>query len=665
VSEARHQTSDPSDLQFADPEHLRLVMDATPIAILVVDGNGTLVRVNTRVETLFGYGREELVGRSLEMLVPQRFRGQHPGLRGAYLAEPTTRAMGGGRDLFGLCKDGSEVPVEIGLNPIRTEQGDFVLAAVIDITERKHSEELRMVSAIETQRRLDAEAARDRALDASQLKSQFVATMSHELRTPLNAIIGMSELLSATVLEERQREYVVAVNESAEALLCIIKSILDFSKIEAGKLELESREFDLTTVVEGAASALEPQARQKCMAVHTYIDPLIPAVVSGDNDQLRQILLNLIGNAVKFTERGHIVVRALLVETSSPQIVVRFEVQDTGIGIDVPIQGKLFEPFVQADGSSSRRYGGTGLGLSISKRLAELMEGEIGVTSELGSGSLFWFTARFTLPTAVAPSPNFPGAFAFVASQDEVFAQIVMRYLEAWGMQARRVSGAGELREALRAASARGAVDCVTLVDAEGAFAQEIAALLRSDEFAGNARLITIGADETVVKPLRQSALFESIVNALARGAQTAPQGEVPRAEPPGEDRGPILVAEDNSNLQELLVHQFSRLGYGVTIVADGVQAVDAVRRRRFAIVFMDCQMPNMDGFEATRLIRNEERRTGDHVPIIAVTANAFKEDREACLAAGMDDYLSKPVRINELRAMIDRWMVHPASSTT
>ncbi len=513
-----------------DPEQLGLVIDAAPIAIVVVDAGGVLVLVNEQACKLFGYDRAELLGARVEMLLPERFRRGHSGLRDGYLAAPRTRAMGAGRDLFGLRKDGTEVPIEIGLNPISTAQGDFTLTVVADITERKNGEELRR--------------QRDRALDASKLKSQFVATMSHELRTPLNAIIAAAELLSSTRLDARQRAFVETIDESAEALLAIISSILDFSKIEAGKLDLEACAFELEPLVEGAAAVLAQQARQKGLALYVHVDPAIRGAVLGDAHRLRQILLNLIANAVKFTASGRIVVRAYPLELTSDGANVRFEVEDTGIGVHPGILPKLFEPFVQGDSSSSRRFGGTGLGLSICKRLVELMQGEIGVTSEPERGSLFWFSARFSRPDA------------------------------AGAPQAPREDG-----EEPRAALAR------------------------------------------------PSAAYQ------------------------------VLVAEDNAALQDILIHQFAQLGVAVTIVGNGLEAVTALEREPIALVFMDCHMPEMDGFAATAAIRAAEAGTTRHVPIVAMTANAFKEDREACLAVGMDDYLAKPVRIGDLRRMLERWI--------
>jgi protein-histidine pros-kinase len=515
-------------------EHLRLIVERAPNANIVVDHAGIITLVNAQTERLFGYDRTELLGAPVDMLVPERFRGGHGALRASYHGTATARLMGAGRDLYGLRKDGTEVPVEIGLSPIRTPKGDFVLTSVVDITERKNTEEMRR--------------ERDRALDASNLKSQFVATMSHELRTPLNAIIASAELLSSTKLEERQRAFVETIDDSAEALLALISSILDFSKIEAGKLDLEARTFELEALVEGAAGVLAHQARQKGLRLHVHVDASIPGVLRGDADRLRQILLNLIANALKFTASGSVVVRAIPVETSSGHAVVRFEVEDTGIGIHPDVVPKLFEPFVQGDSSSSRRFGGTGLGLSISKRLAELMHGEIGVKSEPERGSLFWFTARFDRPSAAAAS------------------------------------------------------------------------------------------DPAAASP-------------SARALDRTPMTSVRR----------VLVAEDNESLREILVHQFAQLGVPVTVVANGREAVDAVRRDDVALLFMDCHMPEMDGFAATRVIRANEDGTARHVPIVAMTANAFREDRDACLAAGMDDYLAKPVRIADLRGMIDRWITEEA----
>src|SRR6202162_1739875 len=651
-----------------DREHLSLVVDAAPIAIVVADEKGLIPLVTAQAERLCNYRRGEMLGRQLEMLIPDRFRHGHPALRAGFHASPSTRPMGAGRDLFGLRKDGTEMPIEIGLSPFNTPDGAFVLATIVDITERKYAEELRLLTAREQRRRLDAEEDRDRALDASLLKSQFVATMSHELRTPLTTIIGMTELLGETSLEDGQRRYCEQIDEWPEALLAIINSILDFSKIEAGKVEVEERDFELQTVVESAAGVLAPQIRRKALRLHTYVDPSIPPAVLGDPGRLMQTLLNLIGNAVKFTQRGNVVVRALPVETSLRRAVIRFEVQDTGIGISAQVLPRLFEPFVQADSSSSRKYGGTGLGLSICKRLVTLMGGEIGVESELGRGSLFWFSVPFKRPSAVLASRKIFGVCALIVSDDPTFADIVARYLEAWGIASRRIRAATEIRAALESASAGTPAEWIAIVDADAADSAVVTAALSAAPEIGSSRIVAVGdEDNQMAQAPRQSEFFDRISDALGKTARIESITREARASRPRSAQPKwseaILVAEDNAGIQELLGHQLRALGIEAKLVSDGAEAVAALHRERFGAVLMDCQMPNLDGFEATRLIRDEERKSGRHTPIIVMTANAFKEDREACLAAGMDDYLAKPVRMETLRGMLERWL--PQSSET
>jgi len=623
-------------------EHLRLIVEGAPNANIIIDHDGNITLVNAQTEHLFGYARGDLLGAPVDKLVPERFRAGHADLRAGYHTSPSARPMGAGRDLYALRKDGTEVPVEIGLSPIRTPKGEFVLASVVDITERKSAEELR--------------SQRDRALDASQLKSQFVATMSHELRTPLNAIIATAELLSKGALDARQRAFVETIDKSAEALLEIISSILDFSKIEAGKLDLEARAFDLESVVEGAAAVLTRQIRQKNLGLHVFVDPSIPAVVSGDAHRLRQILLNLIANAVKFTARGRIVVRAIPVEVFGRHAVVRFEVEDTGVGIEPDVVPNLFQPFVQADSSSSRQFGGTGLGLSISKRLVELMHGEVGVTSTPDRGSLFWFTARFGRPSGLVATRRIFGVRALLLSEDDLFHDITTRYIEAWGIATHSARATQEAIRILRTVELEQHEDWVAVVDADTIDPADADMLAASG--VGPRGVILTGSDQPLAKPLRHSQLFDRIVESLDE--------EIP---PPRADAvvrssdaltGKVLVAEDNEGLRAILVHQFAELGVSVRFVANGKEAVSASQREPFDLVFMDCHMPEMDGLTATRAIRVDELGSGRHVPIVAMTANAFKEDREACLAAGMDDYLSKPVRIDDLRGVVARWITQP-----
>lgn len=639
---ARRATA--TQTEHGNEQLLAAVIEGSPFAKVLIDTRGRIALVNAQAEALFGYTRAEMLGRSIEMLVPERFRVGHPELRDSFGTAPVARPMGAGRDLYGRTKDGAEVPIEIGLNPIETSTESYTLAAITDITERRRSEELRRAHSGVQQHAAELEELNRELASASRFKTQFVATMSHELRTPLTAIVAAAELLGRAQLDERAQISVQTIGEAAEALLALINSVLDFSKVEAGKLELQLGPFEVETVVEGAADVVAQLARERGVTLYTYVEPRLPPLL-GDVERVRQILLNLLGNAVKFTERGHVVARVTAQPARAGEVRLRFEVQDTGIGIAPDVVAQLFEPFVQADGSTSRRFGGTGLGLSIAKRLVELMGGRIGVDSELGAGSLFWFTARFTPAGDPGRERTLDGVGGLIVSRDDTFAEIVARYMTSWSMASRRLTDRAEVERALHVPAPPGWVTIVDLDDEAG---------------AANClplRAIGVGDDAGLHKPLRQSQLFDAIVKAvdatLPERPAAAPALPVP---PPPRVGGAVLVAEDNAHLQRLLKLQFDELGVAVRFVSDGLQAVEAVRDGVFAMVFMDCQMPNLDGLAATRAIREDERRGGRHVPITAMTANAFAEDRAACMDAGMDDYLAKPVKLADLRAKIERW---------
>jgi PAS domain S-box-containing protein len=641
----------------ADNELLEAIVEGSPYAKVLVDDNGRIALVNGEAERLFGYPRAEMLGQSIEMLVPQRFRSAHPALRGSFHDSPAARPMGAGRDLYGLHKDGSEVPIEIGLNPIRTAAGTFVLAAITDITERRRAEELRIRHLGIERHAAEVEELNRELARASQFKSQFVATMSHELRTPLTAIVGATELLARGTLDERAKTHVHTIEEAVEALLGIVNSILDLSKIEAGRVDLLPTAFVLETLIDGIADVTAELAGRKGLRLHTYVDPAIPPL-HGDADRLRQVLLNLLGNAVKFTERGRVVARALPLDIGDREVIVRFEVEDTGIGISPEVQAVLFEPFVRGADSASRAISGTGLGLSISKRLVELMGGTIGVESEPGAGSLFWFTIPFARASEPLTSSerSAAGVGGLVVSDDETFASIVERYLESWGMPTRRAASAADI---LNTMESRGGPTWIAIVDLDDVVDRELLDTVRLLRSTMAKRTIAVGGGAGLRKPLRQSYLFDAIAVAAGTAAGTAPQPPVPAAEQPLHvpADAPLLVAEDNEQLQRLLKLQFDELGVPVTFVADGQAAVDALRDGRYSLAFMDIQMPRLDGFAATRAVRAAEAGTGRHVPIVAMTANAFAEDRQACVDAGMDDHLAKPVRLRSLRDTIARWV--------
>jgi PAS domain S-box-containing protein len=530
--------------------------------------------------------------------------------------------------------------------PVRRDAATPSVGVVaIDVTDRKLAEEA-------------LAEARDRALEASRMKSEFVSTVTHELRTPLSAIIGTAELMRMLPgLGEREREYIKTIDASAEALLSLINGILDFSKIEAGALELQESDFDPEALVEATTDVVIEQARSKGIAFHTYVDPLIPGQLRGDPQRLRQILLNLIGNAVKFTDHGSIVVRALPLESTSDHVILRFEVQDTGVGIPPEAIETLFEPFTQADTTIARRFGGTGLGLSITKRLVELMNGTISIVSEPGRGSLFWFTARFKRIATIPVRRSLAGLRALIISQDDIFTQIVTRYAASWNVATWHAKTVEECLTLLNDAAERGHVLQMAIVDDDGRSKDVFEALA-----ASHAELIplVVGAPGSDLrKPIRPSHLFDRIVAlvGMTRDAQTVDDGTSSWSSESTPLLGGILVAEDSEVIRAVITEQLATIGYACTAVRTGGEAVAEVAARPYDLVLMDCQMPETDGFEATRLIRTAERQTGRHVPIVAMTANAFREDRERCLEAGMDDYLPKPVRLAELRAMIDAWL--------
>ena len=519
----------------------------------------------------------------------------------------------------------------------------------------------RMILQLQEARR-SAEDARAAAEAASRSKSEFVANMSHEIRTPMNGITGMTELALGTKLTVEQRQYLSAVKASAESLLTILNDILDFSKIEAGKLDLAAVEFSLRDCVGDALQCVGVRVPQTGMELLFRVAPDVPDTLVGDPGRLRQVLMNLVGNAIKFTSEGEIWIDIGVHRRGSSEIALAFSVADTGVGIALEKQSVIFEPFEQADGSATRRYGGTGLGLAISARLVELMQGSIWVESPRrhrpdsagGPGSVFHFVVRFRLGAPRA-EPPMPAGYRCLATIDYPPRRALLtEILNSWGVDVQTIEDEAGLVPELENACAAGQPYAAVFLDLPGARNAEIARQIRNHPEIGQTRILVLAtpaaacrdgaaaADAYLLKPVKHSALRAGIIGSPAIAPE--PRGAAPRSLPALR----ILLAEDNPVNQIVATRLLERWGHHVTVANNGREAVAAVLEGSFDLVLMDLQMPEMDGLEAAAAIRRRESPAA-RVPIFAMTAHAMKGDRERCLAAGMNGYVAKPVRVAEL----------------
>jgi PAS domain S-box-containing protein len=629
-------------------EQLRSVVSHAPVAMAILDRDLRYVAHSERWLKYWRLRGRSLLGRRHDELFPALPEAYRDALRQALEGKVVTRR----EDPFPLV-DGSKVYIRWTMHPWRrtgrSVDGVVVVVQNIDVLVR----------------------AREAAREASRLKSEFLANMSHEIRTPLNGVMGMTRLLIDTRLDREQREYVEMIRDSGRALLDLINDILDFSKIEAGRLELESIEFDPAVMVEDAVIPFAERAASKGLELAVAVAPDVPRALVGDPGRLAQILNNLLANAIKFTERGEVVARASLAEEWEEEVVVSLSVTDTGIGIPAEALPRLFQPFSQADSSTTRRYGGTGLGLAICKRLADLMRGGIGVESAPAGGSTFWVTARLKRPAEGRPAtapPALDGRLALVAAPNQTVRGLLARQLEATGMVVRTAADLRSARGTLEDESS----DDIDLVVVDAALAGlDLPVFVREvrerSRVARVVLLAPIGArvgtggvdapDAVLTKPVRPSLLEQRLIALLA--------GETPVtvAEPAGrhavevDAHAPlVLVVEDNDINRAVAVRTLERLGYRAAAARNGAEALEKFAPGTYAAVLMDCQMPVMDGYQATTRLRAAEAGHRP-TPILAMTASAMAGDRERCLAAGMDDYIPKPIAFEDLAAALRRWV--------
>jgi signal transduction histidine kinase/CheY-like chemotaxis protein len=558
----------------------------------------------------------------------------------------------------------------------------FIFEYVKDMAHRELSEKHRELA-----------ATKEAAEAANLAKSQFLAKMSHEIRTPMNAVMGMTELLLITDLTDQQHKMAGTVFSAGETLIRIINDILDFSKIEAGMLELEYIDFDLHQCVEEALDLFAEHAQKKELELGCLISTDVPVALRGDPHRLRQILHNLIGNAIKFTEKGEVVVRATALQETNENVLIGFEVHDTGIGIAPELQNEIFNPFSQADGSTTRKFGGTGLGLSISKQLCEMMGGEIGVESQNGEGSVFRFTVRMgKQPDSVMSVPIPPGGLqglrVLVADDNASIRSILHQQMISWGVHSDMAESGQQALDMLREAANRGEPYQLALLDMGMCEmnGMELAGKIKADSALADVSLILMkptgrwdadrihqaGFSAYLTKPIRQSQLYTYIVKAIGLSSKedlqqaAADHGSINKT---SVFDGRILVAEDNPDSQEVLRSMLENMGCRVEVAGDGQAVLDAIARAHYDMILMDCHMPVMDGYETTRIIRQREiRETGQeesdgpncrsvHIPIIAQTGNAMEGALAECLTVGMDDYLSKPFNMKKLADVLERWL--------
>jgi two-component system sensor histidine kinase/response regulator len=645
--------------------YLNALIENSPVGILVLDSERLVKLCNPAFETLFQYTRLEAVGKPIDELIVD-------GDLLSEIREISRRTLDGEIiNMVTRCQRKDRSIVDVELHTVRLMVNGKVEGTLYiyqDISVRKRAEE-------------EMHRAKEAAETSNRAKSEFLANMSHEIRTPMNGIIGMTDLALETKLSQEQREFLGMVKSSADSLLSLLNDILDFSKIEAGKLDFETIDFRLRDTLDDTIKALGLHAQQKGLELACHVLPDVPDGLQGDPTRIRQVVVNLLGNAMKFTPHGEVVIKVEVQDESEDEVVLHFAVRDTGIGIALEKQQLIFEAFTQTDSSTTRKYGGSGLGLAISSRLVNRMGGKIWVESEPGRGSTFHFTARFQLQKissrkyAPLGAEALRGLPVLVVDDNATNRCILQEMLLAWQMNPKLAESGLEALKTLERANTEGSPFPLILLDAQmpdmdgftvvekikqdARLAKSVVIMLTSAGFRGDAaRCRGLGIKGYLTKPIKRSDLLEAIKVVLGSqtGAEANPSVVTLHSLRESRGRLRILLAEDNRVNQLLAVRLLEKRGHEVAVAGNGEEALEALDRRAFDLVLMDVQMPEMDGLQATAAIRKREVKSGKHIPIIAMTAHAMAGDKERCLEAGMDDYITKPIRPEQLVDVLERY---------